>query len=86
MSQGQRNQHRQRDAASLLVMGGFFMLLAILVLQGGFWARGLTFPSIVNLAAGAVLFLVGLGMYEIGRRWRRGSRQAGSGRSNDRGS
>lgn len=68
MSESDAGQYRQRDAASMLILGGFFSLLATLVLIGSFWATGRTHALIVNLAAGGLMLAVGLTMMWIGRR------------------
>ena len=71
MNQSDPKEHRARDAATLLVIGSFFALLAVLVLLGSFWAEELDFPVVVNVAAGVLLMLVGLGMVLMSRRLRR---------------
>ena len=71
MSPSSQSEHRQRDSASLLVLGAFFMLMGILVVMGPLWVDGFDFPQLVNMLAAGALFLTGLGMCEIGRRGRR---------------
>lgn len=68
MSEQDAGQYRQRDAASMLILGGFFSLLATLVLIGSFWATGGSPALKVNLAAGALMLVIGLTMMWIGRR------------------
>ncbi len=68
-----RQAHRKRDAEVLTIIGGFFALLALLVLIGVVWhdrGRGLA----VGLGAGILLLAIGLGAIAIGLRFRRRSR------------
>ena len=67
-------EYRGRDAASLVIIGGFFVLLAVLVLLGSFAAGGAEVESaarIVNLAAGVILLLIGIALVFVSRRLRR---------------
>ena len=63
--------HAERDAASLKILGFFFSVLGLLVLVGTLWSLDNTPALIVNVASGAVLTLVGLGMIAYARRSRR---------------
>ncbi len=67
--------HRQRDGATLRLLGGFFSILAVLVLIGTLWALDRPHAMIVNLAAGMVLLAVGGGMFWSGSRARRSGEQ-----------
>ena len=59
--------HRQRDAMSLIVIGAFFAVFAQLVLMGTFW-ESRSHAIVVNIASGAALLAVGVGMLVAG--WR----------------
>lgn len=61
---------RQRDAASLVMIGTFFTVLALLVLCGTFWATGRFHAMMVNLGAGMILLVIGLLMLGLGLRMR----------------
>lgn len=61
-------EQRERDAISLLMLGGFFSVLAVLVLIGTYWTVGRWHAMVVNLGAGATLLVVGIVMLWIGRR------------------
>ena len=63
--------HAERDAASLKILGFFFTVLGVLVLLGTFWSLDNTRAVVVNVASGALLTLVGLGMIAFARRSRR---------------
>ncbi len=65
-----RDSDRQRDAASLVMIGTFFTVLALLVLCGTFWATGRFHAMMVNLGAGAILLIIGLLMLGMGLRMR----------------
>jgi putative Mn2+ efflux pump MntP len=60
--------YRSRDAASFMVMGGFFAVLAVLVLAGTFWADDFSFPVVLNVIAGVLLLLIGLSLVALSRR------------------
>lgn len=64
-------EQRQRDAMTFFLLGGFFTVMAILVLIGTLWAVGRTHAMIVNLAAGLLLLVIGLGMIAAGAYKRR---------------
>ena len=72
-SQSESSGHRERDSSSLIVLGGFFLLMGTFVLLGTFWEDIGSFPSFVNIGAGSIIVLVGLSMFVVGRRWRRSS-------------
>lgn len=52
--------YRRRDADSLFVIGCFFIVLAIAVLVGTHWAETER-ARVVNVVAGGLLLLIGLG-------------------------
>lgn len=52
----------QRDAASLRILGFFFVILGSLVLVGIFWALGDFRAMIVNLGSGLLLTGIGVAM------------------------
>jgi hypothetical protein len=56
-----RAGERRRDAASLWIIGGFFMVFSLLVLLGLCWEERLH-GIVVNLGAGLALLAVGLVM------------------------
>ena len=66
-------EHTQRDAETLLVLGAFMVVMATPVLIATIWA-GHGFSQAVNFGAGAVLFAVGAGMMYKG--WRDYKRQS----------
>jgi len=68
LPQSETNEHRERDATSLKILGSFFTVLSTLVLLGTFWTLDDFRAVIVNLVCGSVLLAVGLGMIAIGRR------------------
>lgn len=61
------NDHRQRDATSLKILGSFFTVLSILVWIGTFWTLDNHRAVIVNICCGAALFAFGVGMMLISR-------------------
>ncbi len=67
MSENNNEQHRERDAASLTIIGGFFAVLSVFVLIGTFFEDRIH-AQVVNVAAGLILLLVGVGMIAFGRR------------------
>lgn len=79
MTQTSTQQYRSRDAASFLVMGSFFVVLALLVLLGTFWSEDFSFPVVLNVVSGVVLLLVGLGLLTLARRVLQGASQAEDG-------
>lgn len=68
MNADQLEQDRQRDAASLRMIGAFFTILAVLVLCGTWWALDRPHAMWVNVGAGTILLVIGLAMLRIGRR------------------
>jgi hypothetical protein len=70
MSEQDTHPFRARDAASLLILGGFFVFLGLLVSIGTFWTEIGTRASVVNLSAGALLIAVGVCMGWVGQRMR----------------
>jgi len=71
MSAEDSHPFRERDSASLLILGGFFVFLGLLVSLGTFWTEIGTRASVVNLSAGALLIAIGVCMAWVGRRRRR---------------
>lgn len=67
---GDSNRFAKRDSETQMMLGGFVTLISIPVLIGTFWA-GTTRAAVVNVAAGAVLFVIGLGIAIYG--WRKGA-------------
>lgn len=66
------NVHREnmrRDAESLLMKGAFFTFLGVPVLIGTFWAKT-SHAATVNVGAGVLLLIVGLGFIMKGFRIR----------------
>jgi len=67
VSEPNHEQHRDRDVASLMIIGGFFAILSVFVLIGTFFEdRG--HGQIVNVGAGLILLLVGVVMMGFGQR------------------
>lgn len=62
-------EHRQRDATSLLILGTFFTILALLLMAGVAWTWDDSRAVLVNLACGCALLAVGLGMLYAARRF-----------------
>lgn len=77
MTDLRQNELRARDAISLIMLGAFFCVLAVLVLSGSFWAIGRPHAMIVNIGAGMLMLLVGGGMMWAGKRLRVPLEQAG---------
>jgi hypothetical protein len=71
MPQPTPEEHRDRDSSSLLVLGSFFIVMAVFVFLGILWENVQSFQAVVSFVAGAVLLAVGVSMFEVGRRWRR---------------
>lgn len=71
MSDARQSDLRERDAASMKLLGGFFCVLAVLVLIGSYWSMGRPHAMVVNLGAGGLMLLVGLAMLWMGVRLRR---------------
>ena len=72
MPDDRRQEHTRRDSESLVIIGSFFSLLAILVLIGTAWEeKGVGMG--VAIAAGAILLLVGLAAVFIGLRLKKRS-------------
>ncbi len=63
-----QTSHRERDVASLRILGFFFAVLGALVLVGTLWSLGNFRAVVVNVASGAVLLVIGLGMLAFTRR------------------
>ncbi len=66
-----RQDFRQRDAASYLMLGAFFAVMGSLVLVGTFWTLERPHAMVVNLVAGLLLLAIGLAMLALGVRARR---------------
>jgi len=71
MSDPRQSELRERDAASMKLLGGFFCVLAVLVLIGSIWSTGRPHAMVVNIGAGTLMLVVGSGMLWIGTRLRR---------------
>lgn len=65
------SEDRDRDALSLLLVGSFFAVLAVLVLIGTWWTLERPRAAWVNVVSGALLMAIGLGMVAMGLRMRR---------------
>ncbi len=63
-----QTDHKERDAASLRILGFFFTVLGALVLVGTLWSLDNMRAIVVNVASGAVLLVVGIGMLAFTRR------------------
>ncbi|MBX7166582.1 MAG: hypothetical protein K1X74_09575 [Pirellulales bacterium] len=66
-----------RDATSLLMLGAFFAAMGVLVLVATYWTVGRFHAMVVNVCAGTLLSLIGIGMYSLGRRQRAAARDHG---------
>lgn len=64
-------EQRQRDAMTFFLLGGFFAVMATLVLIGTLWTIGRTHAMVVNFVAGLLLLAIGLGMIAFGAHVRR---------------
>jgi len=73
MPEDRRDQHTRRDGESLIIMGSFFAVLALLVLVGTFF-EAQEMAMAVSLVAGGLLLLIGIGAVLFGLRLRRRSR------------
>jgi uncharacterized integral membrane protein len=55
-----QSEHQQRDAESFIIIGSFFVILAIIVLIGTIWSE--TVPAaVINVSSGVILLAIGLG-------------------------
>jgi len=61
-------QYRERDIATLRVLGTFFAIMGALVLVAVYETIGNTPAMIVNILSGVVLGAVGIGMITISKR------------------
>ncbi|HEO72677.1 MAG TPA: hypothetical protein ENN80_15575 [Candidatus Hydrogenedentes bacterium] len=59
-------KHLKRDSESQTMLGIFVTVLSVPVLIGTFWAEN-TRQVVVNIAAGVVLMLIGIGVTTWGR-------------------
>jgi hypothetical protein len=66
MRPNDHEQFRQRDAASLLMMGSFFIVMGALLLVACFWIDH-SKAMVVNIGAAAALLLIGAAMVWRGR-------------------
>ena len=57
----------QRDAATLRILGVFFVILGGLVLVGTFWALDNPRATIVNIGSGLLLAGIGVAMVFVSR-------------------
>lgn len=71
MTDPTRADFRRRDAATLTIIGAFFMLLSLLIFAAVFWEDIGTTGMYVNVGAGLALLSIGIGMIYFGRRLRR---------------
>lgn len=62
-----------RDAVTLRILGGFFLVMGALVLLATCWTLGNFRALIVNSASGLILIGVGVGMVCIAQRLGRSS-------------
>ena len=62
-----QTQHDKRDGESLLIMGGFFVVLAVAVMLGTQWDQWNEPVGVINIAASLALALVGVVMFVAGR-------------------
>ena len=62
-----QHEHTRRDAETQIALGAFIAILAVPVLIGTLWATS-TVAGVVNLAAGGILFFIGLGFLVYGLR------------------
>ena len=67
MTNPDRKQFYARDGMSLVLLGGFFSLLAVLVLLGSFWNDRGSAALVVNIIAGLLLLGIGFGTVVSGR-------------------
>lgn len=65
---------REREALSLLMLGAFFSILALLVEIGSAWAVARPHALVVNVVAGLILLAVGLAMLALGWRFHKRAR------------
>lgn len=63
-------EHRDRDVATLRVLGIFFTVMGALVLIATYETLDNRPALIVNIVCGLVLATVGTGMLQLSRRWR----------------
>lgn len=66
-----QQENRQRDIATLRVLGIFFFVMGMLVLVAVYEAIGNTPAMIVNVLSGLTLGTIGTGMILISRRMAR---------------
>ena len=62
------NEYRERDVATLRVLGIFFCIMGLLVLVGSYEALGNTPAVVVSVCSAVALLAVGLGMWFVSRR------------------
>jgi membrane protein implicated in regulation of membrane protease activity len=67
MTSNDHEQYRERDAASLLMMGAFFLMMGMLLLLASTWSFGDQRPFTVTLSAAIALLLIGAIMIWRGR-------------------
>ena len=63
-------EHTRRDAETQFLLGGFVFILSLPVLVGTFWAET-SRQAIVNVCAGLVLLVLGVGFCLCGRLWQK---------------
>ena len=68
---GMNEPHPHRDAETLMMLGGFMVILAVPVLFGTIFAES-SRAMVVNVAAGGLLLAIGVGFFLRGRaKWKR---------------
>ncbi|MCA9103241.1 MAG: hypothetical protein R3C10_14770 [Pirellulales bacterium] len=66
MQPDEHQEHRQRDAVSMFMLGSFFLVMGTLVMIGSAWANQRPHALVVNIVAALVLLAVGGGMVAMG--------------------
>ncbi|MBX7071536.1 MAG: hypothetical protein K1X71_00200 [Pirellulales bacterium] len=64
-------EQKQRDAMTFVLLGGFFTVMALLVLIGTLWTLARPHAMVVNLVAGLILLAMGGAMFGFGVHKRR---------------
>ena len=73
MSEAKQAANRERDVATLRVLGIFFSVMGALVLVASYKAIGNTPALVVNVISALILVVVGGGMLWASRRLARGT-------------
>lgn len=62
--------HNKRDGETLIMLGGFIVVLSLPVIAGTFFVHTADlFPKMVNLSAGGILFVIGVALALRGRKY-----------------